>query len=256
MTANRLDISDRTLATAVGEAVPCLGHGVEILQLEPQQGNGFSSDTWFCTVRSPVGRVADLVLKLAPEGDAVFPTYDLAQECRILQALRCERFPVPKAWAYTPRPGESFQRHLLVMERVDGVSAKDVPVYTSTGWLLDLEPAAQRHTYVTTLELLATLHRIDWRRHDLGGLRRLGGPEGDGGSEFAYYRRYAEWVTPPGDLDVLARAERWLRERLPAAGEQVLNWGDAKLSNVLFDEAREPVSILDWEMAYLGPPEA
>jgi aminoglycoside phosphotransferase (APT) family kinase protein len=251
-----LGISDPALVAAVGEAFPDLGGEVEIVGLEPQEGNGFSNETWFCTAMSPDGRVARLVLKLAPEGDAVFPTYDLSQECRILRALRDEGFPVPRAWIYTPSPGESFQRPVLLMERVDGVSAKDVPIYTSAGWLLEMDSAAQRHTYVSTLELLAKLHRIDWRRCDVGGLRRLAGPEDGGGSEFAYYRRYAEWVTHPPDTDVLARADCWLRERRPATDEQVLNWGDAKLSNVLFDDAAEPIAVLDWEMANLGPPEA
>jgi aminoglycoside phosphotransferase (APT) family kinase protein len=249
------DTSGGELAAAIGSAVPELGPAVEILGLEPQQGNGFSSETWFCTARSP-SRTEDLVLKFAPEGEGVFPSYDLEQECRILQALRREGFPVPRAWSYSLPSGESFRRDMLVMERVSGVSATDVPVYTSTGWLLEMDVAAQRHSYVATLELLATLHRIDWRRHDLGGLRQWGGPGDDGGSEFAYYRRYAEWVSPPSEIDVLARAERWLGERLPAPGEQVLSWGDAKLSNVLFDDRREPVAVLDWEMAFLGPPEA
>ena len=251
----RLDASDRTLAVALGEAVPRLGEQVEIVGLEPQRGNGFSSDTWFCTARARSGPLERLVLRLAPQGQAVFPTYDLGQEHRILRALVDEGFPVPRSWMYDAEPG-GFERDILVMEHVDGVTAKDVPVYTSAGWLLEMAPAAQRNTYVSSLELLARLHGIDPQRHDLGGLRRLDGPDREGGSEFAYYRRYAEWVGQPRDTDVVGRAERWLLEHMPAGGERVLNWGDAKLSNVVFDDHRDPISLLDWEMAFLGPPEA
>jgi aminoglycoside phosphotransferase (APT) family kinase protein len=32
-------------------------------------------------------------------------------------------------------------------------------------------------------------------------------------------------------------------------------WGDARLGNLVVDDALRPVAVLDWEMAVLGPPE-
>ncbi|MDQ1521464.1 MAG: hypothetical protein QOI55_2537 [Actinomycetota bacterium] len=40
----------------------------------------------------------------------------------------------------------------------------------------------------------------------------------------------------------------------PDEGETVLNWGDARLGNMLFQHF-EPVAVLDWEMAAVGPRE-
>mgnify|MGYP001086577658 CR=1 FL=1 len=88
----------------------------------------------------------------------------------------------------------------------------------------------------------------------------------------------AEFLTLPGDGDCLRRhvtAQRayydWVVEgrarsplieaafdRLedlwpPDSGTPVLNWGDARIGNVVYD-GFEPAAVLDWEMAALAPP--
>jgi len=88
----------------------------------------------------------------------------------------------------------------------------------------------------------------------------------------------AEFLTLPGDGDCLRRhvtAQRayydWVVEgrarsplieaafdRLedlwpPDPGTPVLNWGDARIGNVVYD-GFEPAAVLDWEMAALAPP--
>jgi aminoglycoside phosphotransferase (APT) family kinase protein len=35
----------------------------------------------------------------------------------------------------------------------------------------------------------------------------------------------------------------------------VLLWGDVRLGNVIFDDAWQPVAVLDWEMTTIGPAE-
>ncbi len=53
----------------------------------------------------------------------------------------------------------------------------------------------------------------------------------------------------------MATVLAWLRANvptdLPAEG---LNWGDARFGNVLYEDF-EPVCVLDWEMAAIGPAE-
>ena len=41
----------------------------------------------------------------------------------------------------------------------------------------------------------------------------------------------------------------------PPEREPVLLWGDVRLGNLVFDEARAVVAVLDWDLASLGPPE-
>jgi hypothetical protein len=56
---------------------------------------------------------------------------------------------------------------------------------------------------------------------------------------------------------VLERALEWLRENRYEPERVSLCWGDARIGNMLYDEnTREIVAVLDWEMAFLGDPEA
>jgi aminoglycoside phosphotransferase (APT) family kinase protein len=53
---------------------------------------------------------------------------------------------------------------------------------------------------------------------------------------------------------LIERTFDWLDANRPAEGEPVLNWGDARIGNMLYRDFR-PVAVLDWEMATVGPRE-
>jgi aminoglycoside phosphotransferase (APT) family kinase protein len=69
-------------------------------------------------------------------------------------------------------------------------------------------------------------------------------------------RYYYDWVVDGRARSPLIEAafdrleELWPRE----PGHAVLNWGDARIGNVVYD-GFEPVAVLDWEMAALAPRE-
>jgi aminoglycoside phosphotransferase (APT) family kinase protein len=69
-------------------------------------------------------------------------------------------------------------------------------------------------------------------------------------------RAYYEWVVADGQRSPLIEAAfDWLDAHWPdEEGPTVLSWGDSRIGNVLYRDF-EPVAILDWEMASLGPPE-
>ena len=47
----------------------------------------------------------------------------------------------------------------------------------------------------------------------------------------------------------------WLEENFPEEeGPTVLSWGDSRIGNMMYRDF-QPVAVLDWEMACLGPPE-
>src|SRR5437763_35548 len=54
---------------------------------------------------------------------------------------------------------------------------------------------------------------------------------------------------------ILAHALAWLREHRYAPRHVALCWGDARLPNLIYRND-EVVGVLDWEMAFLGDPEA
>jgi aminoglycoside phosphotransferase (APT) family kinase protein len=75
---------------------------------------------------------------------------------------------------------------------------------------------------------------------------------------FERIRAWYEWAAAELDRSQLVdRALAWLDTHWPDAdvpGNVVLSWGDARIGNVLYRDF-EPVAVLDWEMAALGPRE-
>ncbi len=53
---------------------------------------------------------------------------------------------------------------------------------------------------------------------------------------------------------LIDRTFAWLEAHWPEEGETVLNWGDARVGNILYRDFA-PIAVLDWEMATVGPRE-
>jgi aminoglycoside phosphotransferase (APT) family kinase protein len=68
-------------------------------------------------------------------------------------------------------------------------------------------------------------------------------------------RAWYEWAAVDlGRSELVDRALTWLEANLPDATENVVTWGDARIGNTMYRDF-EPVAVLDWEMATLGPRE-
>ena len=105
-----------------------------------------------------------------------------------------------------------------------------------------------------TVGVLARLHEITPANHDLSFLAqpRHGASALD--QQLGYQRWYYEWARNGVTYPLIERTLAWLDEHRPPEGDPVLNWGDARIGNVLYVDF-EPAAVLDWEMATLGPPE-
>ena len=56
-------------------------------------------------------------------------------------------------------------------------------------------------------------------------------------------------------VPLIERGFAWLEDHWPDdEGEAVLDWGDSRIGNMMFD-GFDPVAVLDWEMAGIGPRE-
>jgi aminoglycoside phosphotransferase (APT) family kinase protein len=150
---------------------------------------------------------------------------------------------------------EPLGREFLVMDKVAGVVPPDNLPYTMGGWLLEATPEQQRHLQDASVDTLADLHAIDWRA---AGLDLLDEPEyGTIGldQQLGWWERFLEWGRMGRPQPTLDRMAEWLRAHRPAhEPEPVLNWGDSRIGNMLYRDF-EPVAVLDWEMATLGPRE-
>lgn len=196
-----------------------------------------------------------LVARIAPETSAfpVFPSYDLKLQYDVMAGVgAASSVPVPTLVG-VEETGSVLGSPFLVMEAATGRTPIDNPPYVFGGWLLDASPEERAELEEATLAVIAAVHGIDRPSERLPALA----PKGDAlRAHFDGQRTYYEWTTRDGvRVPLLERTFDWLEMHWPAdPGPAVLNWGDARPGNILFDGFR-PAAVLDWEMAALAPRE-
>ena len=140
------------------------------------------------------------------------------------------------------------------MSRVDGRVPPDVMPYNFGGsWLCDADPADQRHLQDATVGVIARLHAIDAATERFAFLN----PPTAGDTPCAGVALTQDWYrfAAAGGFPVAARRARVRLARRPLARARErarLSWGDSRIGNVMY-EGFDPVAVLDWEMASLGP---
>jgi aminoglycoside phosphotransferase (APT) family kinase protein len=217
---------------------------------------GFSSETLFASIsffRDGHPCEEELVARLPPAGDGIFPTYDLVKQARLQQTLNATEIPVAPPLGVETDPswiGCPF----MVMPRVSGRVLSNNPSYLEGGWLHHRTPLEQGRLHGDFLGVLAGIHKLDWTSLGLEFLV----PEETPGlvRELEHWGEYLEWAsdgTPPAEL---AEAFAWCREHQPDPEPDLgLVWGDPGFSNVIFGNGLAPAAILDWELATIGPAE-
>lgn len=245
-------LGERLAADGAGAA-----GGVAVANLRGPSESGFSSDTLLFEAgwSDPDGaeRRASLVARIEPRGFNVFPEYDVARQYRVMERLAASDVPVPRVrWL------ESDERWLgapfYVMERVEGRVPSDSPPYHTAGWLRELAPEARARLWRSGLDAMARVHRLDWRACDLGFLDHPErGPTGVR-QTLREYDAFISWGMERARYPLLRRALAWLEVNAPEGEPVALCWGDARISNQIF-EGERCVAVIDWEMAHLGNPE-
>jgi aminoglycoside phosphotransferase (APT) family kinase protein len=164
-----------------------------------------------------------------------------------MAALAGTDVPVPPLVGYEPDPsvlGAPF----YVMAEMEGDAPPDLPPFTKTGWVLELPPSDQASLYERSIAMLARVHRLDVATLDVGHLAS-GFDE-----QLVRAERWFRWAVEDRDNLVLEATLTWLHKYRPAPGPAALGWGDARIGNMLYRDL-EPVAVLDWEMAAVGPAE-
>ena len=231
---------------------------LRLAPLEAPGATGFSSETvlleatWTEHGEPRSGR---WVLRSRPTGHTVFPEYDLEAQVACLRAVAASS-DVPVPFVRWWEPDESVTGSpFYVMDRVEGEAPSDNPPYTVAGFLAEASPQQQRALYDAEIGLLVKLHAIDWKAAGLSFLDRPRfGPAGLR-QQLGYWRSFLDWAAEGRPQPTIEAAFERLESRPPAAStDLVLNWGDARPSNILVRDF-VPTAVLDWEMATLGPPE-
>jgi aminoglycoside phosphotransferase (APT) family kinase protein len=214
------------------------------------KSGGWSSESLVASVTDANGP-RDFVVRIPPAGGGLFAEYDLEGQARTQELLRDYGIATPSplffeadsAWI-----GSKF----LVMPRIPGHIPGDM-TYARKGWLHDADIEVQRRVHESFLATLAALQQVP--PSEAPWLQR---PTGTGNAaEVAWWREYVLWGTDNQAPDLLLEAFDWLAGNLPPEpAEPSVCWGDARMSNVIFDDDGNISAVLDWEQACLCPAEA
>ena len=230
---------------------------VSVSPLVPPGATGFSNDTLFFDLAyaGPEGRVEEsLVLRIQPTANQVFPDYDLGKQIRTMQLLEPTDVPVPRVLWF--EPDESvLGAPFYVMARIQGRIPTDNPPYHVGGWVPEASEKEREALWWSAVEALTRIHRLDWRAAGFGFLDETGGRRTPLSLQLDQYRRYLEWAARGRPQPVCEPALAWLEQHAPADEPTTLNWGDARIGNMIFLDGRCQ-AVLDWEMVTVGSPEA
>ena len=218
-------------------------------------GNGMSSETVLFEM-TIAGTEARYAARLAPMADVypVFPEYDIELQAKCMQLVRARTdVPAPEVTWLELHP-QWLGTQFLVMKRIDGEAPPDIPPYVFGGWVADATPQQRAAMQRRTLEVLAKLHDVNPVNADLSFLVRVQHGTTALEQQLGHERWYYDWAREGVSYPLIDATFDWLDAHWPAEGPTVLNWGDARVGNVLYREFA-PVAVLDWEMATLGPRE-
>lgn len=265
----RLQRSARDITTLPGVLADWLsgklGVRPEIVVESGVDSNGMSSETIILTGSwvadgEPVRQ--KWVARVAPtEQDVpVFPAYRLDHQFELLRLVdELTDVPVPRVRWIEPT-GTVLGSPFFLMDHVEGIVPPDVMPYTFGGnWFADAPADDQRALQDATVGVLAKLHAIPEAAETFGFLAEVD-PPGDTPlrRHFEWLRQWYQFAVPDiGTSPLVEQALTWLEDNFPAdvaAGEPVLVWGDSRIGNVLYRDF-QPVAVLDWEMATVGPRE-
>ncbi len=190
-----------------------------------------------------------VVLRKKPPGELLAGAHRIEREFRIISALAAHGVPVPEA-LHLCEDDSVIGTPFYVMEHVAGGVCQDPALPGMT--------AAERTAiYASMAEVLAQLHRIDWKTAGLD----------DYGKHAAYIeRQIALWshqyeAAKTDDIAAMDRLMAWLPRNIPEDGETSLVHGDFRLGNLILSPhalvapgAPRIAAVLDWELSTLGHP--
>jgi aminoglycoside phosphotransferase (APT) family kinase protein len=235
---------------------------VEVPEIGSNSTNGMSSETvlfaagW--TDADGAAHRDDLVARIAPDesNEPVFPSYELADQFEVLRLVgELTDVPVP-AVRWIERDASIIGSPFFVMDRVDGIVPPDNLPYTfGDCWLYDASRDEQRRLQDGTVAVLAGLHDIDQPESRFAFLAPGGTGDTPLRRHVEHTRRWYEFAAERAQrASLIEDGFAWLDDHWPDESPAVLSWGDSRIGNVMYRDF-DPVAVLDWEMAGLGPRE-
>jgi aminoglycoside phosphotransferase (APT) family kinase protein len=249
--------AERSLTSWLSAKLP---HAQDVRAFDAQVPNaaGLSAETILFSAKwtqDGVEHNRSLVARVRPSGASVFPDYDFEAEFRAMEAVGRAGVPAPDVLWYEP-DASILGGEFIVMERRYGQVPTDDPPFTATGWVLELTAEQRGALCENAIQVLADIHAVDWRAAGLEFLDRseLGALGLD--QHLAHWETVFEWAADGEPNPTVEAALQWVRDNRPDVEEPVvLNWGDARIGNMLFGDDMAVNAVLDWEMVSLGSPD-
>jgi aminoglycoside phosphotransferase (APT) family kinase protein/putative sterol carrier protein len=225
-----------------------------------RSGAGISNETFlFNLSREEEGKRKSeaMVLRCAPRSSPVYPDYDLSLQFRVMKALHAAKFPVAKVH-WLEQDEKVLGTAFYVMGKLEGVVPPEFPPYHSFGVYFEATPQKRARMWWSAIEAMSRVHKADWQKLGLSFLGVPGGSTGPLDRQLDYFERYLNWAkdSPDERQPVLEAALAWLRDNRYEPARVTLCWGDARMPNTMFSPDGDVVALFDWEMAFLGDPQA
>jgi aminoglycoside phosphotransferase (APT) family kinase protein len=220
---------------------------------------GLSSETLFCEAswnEDGTEHHKRLVLRIRPDGHHVIPDPDLMLQYELMKRMESQNVPVPSVWLAEP-DGSVIGAPFFFMEELQGTillpghpqPANPDRAPSGPAW----SPDDISQIYDNALQVLADLHKVDWR-DGFEFVRWPGETALDG--IISQVTRWYDVAKRDRDLGVVDAGMAWVLEHQPASTDCCVCWGDARPGNLVIADDLSIAGVLDWEMAVLGPPEA
>lgn len=211
-------------------------------------GGGASKEQFRFTLSDSAG-TRHLVLRMDPlEG---ITETSRQREFELLRAM-AGVVPVPDV-LYLDADATHFPQPAIIMALVPGTPRPSGIALSVTGLGTVLGDPLRGLIRPQYLELLARIHRFDWRSADLPSFGRpLADPKQPTRWLVAFWKTLLEQDMVARE-PVIRLATQWLEANIPDCADPVLVHGDFRTGNYLFDETTGRITaVLDWEMAYIG----
>jgi aminoglycoside phosphotransferase (APT) family kinase protein/putative sterol carrier protein len=225
-----------------------------------RSNSGISNETFLFNLgweEAGRSRSAGLVLRCAPQAYPVYPQYDLRRQFAIMKRLHRTKIPVPKVYWLEDDEG-CLGTSFYLMGKLDGFVLPEYPPYHTFGPYFEASPKQRAEMWWRAVEVMARIHSVDWMGQGLSFISACCSGFGAVRRELAYYEMYLKWVDEGHEKNqpILTAALHWLKENCYEPEHVALVWGDCRLPNMMYSQEGEVVGVLDWEMAYIGDPEA
>ena len=234
MAAPALDFDPKRLEGYLKARLPELEGEMAVVRI----GGGQSNPTYRLKFAS-----SDVILRKQPAGELLPSAHAVDREFRVQSALAATDVPVPRM-LHLCEDRAIIGTLFYIMAALDGRVVPDSAIPDAT-------PAERGAMYDAMNDVLARLHKVDWRA---AGLEDFGRP----GNYFA--RQIARWTrawhaSKTREIPELDHLVEWLPEHVPADDETTIVHGDFRLGNLMFHPSEPSViALLDWELSTLGHP--